>query len=241
MMQQRPLEKTVDKAGKEDDAAKTVGKAIGKAGEEDSQEDDHAFVSPEDKSKDLWEAGVRAFKEADLKGKVGDVQALADGKTVAKAKAGEAEVHATRMPSRRTRNAQIPMSPEVNKMIEDEVEKRLQERMIKSEPRTEVRRQLMFQEDDQDEEDKRFKVRYQERLEKPMQADAEMKRMKDEKDERARRKMEENIKKEAKARDEEQQRIKRQWYEEQQREAGKWFKEQETEMQKDERRRKKKN
>ena len=68
----------------------------------------------------MWEAGVPALKEAGLKCKVGDVQALADGKTAGKAKAGEAEVHATRMPKRKTRNAQVPMSPEeLNKMVED--------------------------------------------------------------------------------------------------------------------------
>ena len=102
------------------------------------------------------EARIKALKEEEQRSKVADVHALADGKAVGKTKAGEAEVHATRMPSRRTRDlGRIPVSPEVNKMIEDEVGKRLQERMIKSEPRTEARRQLTFDEADQDDDSRK--------------------------------------------------------------------------------------
>ena len=70
-------------------------------------------------------------------------------------------------------------------MIED-VEKRRQERMIKSEPRT-VRRQL-FQDDDQGEEESKLKAIYQERLEKLTPADEMMKKLKEETDERRKRK-----------------------------------------------------
>ena len=106
--------RTSGKAGK-DDAAKNLGKADGEAGKDahgdDKDKDDDAFVSPVDPSKEKWEARVQAQKEEDRRRKVGEAPALADGKAVGKAKAGEAEVHATRMPSRRNKNAQILISP----------------------------------------------------------------------------------------------------------------------------------
>ena len=76
----------------------------------------------------------------------------------------------------------------MNKIIEDEDEKRLQKRISQSEPRTEVRRQLNFQEDDHDYEemDRKQKIRYQRRMELMMQVDEEAKRAKDEKEKRKR-------------------------------------------------------
>ena len=162
----KPSGRTTGKAGK-DDAAKTSGKPVGKAGKDDAaknlgeadgeagqdahdDDEEDAFVSPEDGPRDRWEARVKALEEEERRGKVGDAHALADGKAVGKPKAGEVESRTT-IP-RRTKRNQIPMSPDICQMIDDEVEKRVQERMSRSEPRTEVRRQLNFQdEEDYDE------------------------------------------------------------------------------------------
>ena len=64
--------------------------------------------------------------------------------------------------------------------------------MIKSEPRTEARIQL-FQDDDQEEEDRLFKALYPKRMEKIMRADNEAKRLQDEKGEKM-RKIEDQLK-----------------------------------------------
>ena len=69
--------KAVGKAGK-DDAAKNLGKTVGEAGQ-DAHDDDpkeDAFVSPEDVSKDRWEARVQALEEEDRRRKVGDAHAF---------------------------------------------------------------------------------------------------------------------------------------------------------------------
>ena len=49
------------------------------------------------------------------------------------------------------------MSPQVEKMIEDEVEKRIQERLLKNEPDAAAKIKL-YQEDDQDDEEKKAKI-----------------------------------------------------------------------------------
>ena len=77
--------RTSGKAGK-DDAAKNLGKADGEAGSDENQED--AFVSPEDPSKEKLEARVQALEDEDQRGKVGDARAHANGKAVGKAEAG---------------------------------------------------------------------------------------------------------------------------------------------------------
>ena len=131
------------------------------------------------------------------------------------------------------------MSPRVDQMIEGELEKRITERLFKNDSEANVKRKL-FQDKNQEGEENRFKAIYGERLKKLTQADEEIKRIKDEKDEKMRQGIDAQIKEdmEKKAKDEEQKRLKRQWQEDQQREAAKKLKEQEMEKQKDEQSRK---
>ena len=63
-------------------------------------------------------------------------------------------------------------------MIEEEVEKRIGERLVKNDSETEVRRKLS-QDEDQDEEEKKAKVLYDEHLEKLTRAEKKMKRSKE--------------------------------------------------------------
>ena len=53
---------------------------------------------------------------------------------------------------------------QVNQLIEEEVEKRIRERLLKDEPGESLKKRL-FPEDDKD-DDEKFKTLYQERLEK---------------------------------------------------------------------------
>jgi hypothetical protein len=139
----------------------------------------------------------------------------------------------------------------MKKMIDEEVERKVQERMN----RTEIRRQLNFHEDGDDdyaEVERQEATRYQRRLEHMTQVDQEIQRKNDQKDEMERRKIEDDIKaymkmkaqqeeraiKEQQEKDAEQRRLKRQWQEDQQRENAKRLKEQEVERLKDEQRRK---
>jgi len=124
-----------------DDAAKIRGKnAEGQAGS-----DDKAFVSPEEPLKSArmaWEARVAAVEARDA-GK--EFPKLQDVKAQAKRTAAGAKERPT---SQRTKPGQMTMTPEMSKMIDDEVEKRLKERLNKDEPPKEVRRTLNFQSDD---------------------------------------------------------------------------------------------
>ena len=68
--------------------------------------------------------------------------------------------------------------PKVERMIEDEVEKRIKEILFKNESEAVVKRKL-FQEDDQDSQEKKAKVLYEEQLEKLRQANNKMNRSKE--------------------------------------------------------------
>ena len=88
-----------------------------------------------------WEARVAAVeaREDFQRGKVGDARAQV-GKAVGKAEVGAR----SRTTSQRTKPGQMTMTPEMSKMINDEVEKRLMQRLNKDEPRQEVRKRLNF-------------------------------------------------------------------------------------------------
>ena len=94
-----------------------------------------------------WEARIQAAKEEERRGKVGDVHALADGKAVGEAKAG---VRSRATIPKRVKPGQVPLPPEMRQIIDDEVENRVQQRLMQGEPKAEVRRQLNFQDEDDD-------------------------------------------------------------------------------------------
>ena len=127
-----------------DDAAKNRGKdAEGEAGS-----DAKAFVSPEEPYKSArlaWEARVAAVEARDA-GK--DFPKLQDVRAQARRTVGAGAKERTT--SQRIKPGQMTMTPEMSKMIEDEVEKRLKERLNKDEPQKEVRKRLNFQSDDDD-------------------------------------------------------------------------------------------
>ena len=147
-----------DGRAESDDAAKTKGKADGKAGDDavqakgkavgDAEDDHEEFVSPEDASKTKWEARVKAERL----GTEDDVHDRADGRSVGKPKARiKFEIPSgkpLKAKAKAKAKAQVPISPEMKKIIADEVEKKVQERMN----RTEVRRQLNFHEEEIDDE-----------------------------------------------------------------------------------------
>ena len=130
-----------------DDAAKNRGKdAEGEAGS-----DEKAFVSPEEPMKSArmaWEARVAAVEARDAGKdfpKLQDARAQA-GKTVGAGAKG-------RTTTQRIKPGQMTMTPEMSKMIDDEVEKRLKERLNKDEPPKEVRKRLNFQDEDDDQKE----------------------------------------------------------------------------------------
>ena len=61
----------------------------------------------------------------------------------------------------------MTMTPEMSKMIDDEVEKRLKQRLNQDEPKQEVRKRLNFQDedDDQKEVERQRKESYDKRVE----------------------------------------------------------------------------
>jgi len=215
-----------------DDAAKNRGKdAEGEAGS-----DEKAFVSPEEPMKSArlaWEARVAAVEAREdfpPKGKVPDARAQA-GKIVGKAEVGAR----SRITSQRIKPGQMTMTPEMSKMINDEVEKRIKQRLNQDEPPKEVCKRLNFQseDDDQKEIERQNKESYDQRLEMYIQADEKKRILREEKEQK---KMEEMFKlfMEKKAKDEEQHRLKRRWQEEKSREDAKRLKEQQQEKEKEE-------
>ena len=90
---------------------------------------------------------------------------------VGNAKAGEVGSRTT-IP-KRVKPGQVPVTPEICQIIADEVEKRVQQRLIQGEPKTEVRRQLNFQDEDDDCEEaaRKQKDLYNQRLEMMIQRD----------------------------------------------------------------------
>ena len=175
-----------DGKAESDDAAKTKGKADGKAGDDavqakgkaDGEADDvEEFVSPEDASKTKWEARVRAERHVAKD----DVHDRADGRSVGIPKARiKFEIPSGKPLMAKAKakpKAQVPISPEMKRIIDDEDERKVQERMN----RTEVRRQLNFQEDEIDDDDyaeveRQEAIRYQRRMEHLMQVDQEIQR-----------------------------------------------------------------
>ena len=69
------------------------------------------------------------------------------------------------------------MTPEMRQMIDEEVEKRVKQRLSKDEQKTEVRRQLNFQDkdDEQKEAERKQKDLYDQRLEMLIQKDEKKK------------------------------------------------------------------
>ena len=82
------------------------------------------------------------------KGKVPDARAQV-GKAVGKAEVGAR----SRTTTQRVKPGQMTMTPEMSKMIDDEVEKRLKQRLHQDEPPKEVRKRLNFQSDDDDQKE----------------------------------------------------------------------------------------
>jgi hypothetical protein len=159
-----------------DDAAKIRGKDTeGQAGS-----DDKAFVSPEEPMKSArlaWEARVAAVEARDA-GK--EFPKLQDVRAQAKRTAAGAKERPT---SQRIKPGQMTMTPEMSKMIDDEVEKRLKERLSQDEPPKEVRKRFNFQSDDDDQKDidKQQKEAYEQRVEMLIQADEKKKADREEK------------------------------------------------------------
>ena len=209
----------------EDDAAKNQGKDVdGEA----SRDDKEAFVSPEEPYKSArlaWEARVAAVEAREdfpPKGKVPDARAQV-GKAVGKAEVGAR----SRTTSQRIKPGQMTMTPEMSKMIDDEVEKRLKQRLNQDEPPKEVRKRLNFQSDDDDlkDLDRQQREAYDQRVETLIQADEKKKADREAKEMKKMQEMFEMFL-EKKAKDEEQQRLKRRWQEEKSREDAKRLKEQ---------------
>ena len=98
----------------------------------------------------------------------------------------------------RSRKMEFSLGPkqisntQINQLIEAEVEKRIRERATTEEPGQSLKKRLLPEYDDQDEE-KKLKTIYQERLEKMIQGDEQMKKIKEEKDEKLRRRIEAQI------------------------------------------------
>jgi hypothetical protein len=168
-----------------DDAAKNRGKdAEGEAGS-----DEKAFVSPEEPMKSSmleFEARVAAI-EAREAGK--DFQKFQDARAQAKRTGAGAKDRTT---SQRIKPGQLTMTPEMSKMIDDEVEKRLKERLNKDEPQKEVRKRLNFQSDDEDfkEFDRQQREAYDQRLELTIQADEKKRTIREDQEQK---KMEEKL------------------------------------------------
>ena len=117
-----------------------------------------------------WEARVAAVEargEFPQKGKVPEARAQV-GRTVGKADVGAR----SRTTSQRIKPGQMTMTPEMSKMIDEEVEKRLKQRLKQDEPEG-VRKRLNFQsgDDDQKEIERQNKEAYDQKLEMYSQAD----------------------------------------------------------------------
>ena len=92
-------------------------------------------------------AAVEAREDFPPKGKVPDARAQ-----VGKA-AGKAEVGArSRTTSQRIKPGKMTMTPEMSKMIDEEVEKRLKQRLKQDKPEG-VRKRLNFQSEDDDQKE----------------------------------------------------------------------------------------
>ena len=143
---------TDGEAEDDDDAAKNRGKdADGEADSDEEQKE--AFVSPEEPYKSArmkWEARVAEVeaREDFPRGKVADARAQV-GRAVGKAEVGAR----SRTTSQRIKPGQMTMTPEMSKMIDDEVEKRLKQRLNQDEPKQEVRKRLNFQDEDDDQKE----------------------------------------------------------------------------------------
>jgi hypothetical protein len=202
-------------------------RSLGKA-EGEAALSDEEFVSPDGKSED------------DDKVKAGDAEELADGKVKGLPRGSKAPA--------------LEMTPEVKRMIDNEVEKRFMQNFEtwKEDPSKNftdvVRKNLKFTEEDEHEEaDRKFKERHMKRIEMTIQRDEKRKADK-EKQKKLKEQFQEFLELKAKedeikakedekkarddeqkAKDEEQQRQKRRWQEEKMQEDAKRLKEQHEE------------
>jgi trichohyalin len=144
--------------------------------------------------------------------KVGDAdgEALAEGRTVGEAEAGSKEQSSSKPSPKTQRKPRVKgpeeeMSPIIQKMVDEEVEKRLKAKQSLT--------RRLFQ-DECDEED--AKLQYEESMKKMKQASERMRKIKAEKDARMKKQFETRVKEELekKRRDEAQKLQKKLWMEE---------------------------